>query len=103
LQSPSRAAGGAGALDALRRAVLLTDARGTFLHVNRAAEEMRREGLVIRDVGGVLRAVSQAAASELRNVVALAGKDETEIGRTGLAVRLSPADASPRGVRKSAL
>src|SRR5206468_2566496 len=51
--------------------------------------------LVIREVGGVLRAMSRAAASALRNAIALAAQDETEIGRSGLTVRLTAADAPP--------
>jgi DNA-binding CsgD family transcriptional regulator/PAS domain-containing protein len=83
------------ALDAFRCAVLLTDAEGTILHVNRAAGEMLREGLVIREVGGTLKAMSRAAASALRNAIRLAAKDEIELGRTGPAVRLTAADAPP--------
>jgi PAS domain-containing protein len=41
------------ALDALRCAVVLTDARGSILHANRAAEEMLRDGGTIQGAGSV--------------------------------------------------
>src|SRR5262249_33875025 len=59
------------------------------------AEAMLRDGDPIRSVGNVLRARAPAAAEELRAAIALSAKDETQIGKTGLAIRVSEADAPP--------
>ena len=83
------------ALDALRCAVVLTDARGAILHANRAAEEMLRDGGIIQGAGSVLQAKTPSAAAELRAAIKLAAEDETEIGKTGLAIRLTELDTSP--------
>lgn len=76
-------------LDALRCAVVLTDARGTILHANRSAEHMLRNGRPIRNVGGILHATAPSAATELRTAIGLAARHEVEIGKTGLAVALT--------------
>jgi DNA-binding CsgD family transcriptional regulator/PAS domain-containing protein len=81
-------------LDTLRCGVLLTDSRGKILHANRAADEMLRAAVHVRDGGGILEAKGQSAAREMRAAIALATEDETQIGRTGLAVRLGDAGAA---------
>jgi DNA-binding CsgD family transcriptional regulator/PAS domain-containing protein len=83
------------ALDALRCAVLLTDERGVILHANSTADAMLRDGSLIRSAGGVLRATAAAAAAELRAAIGLAAHDEAEIGKTGLAIRLTEPEMSP--------
>jgi DNA-binding CsgD family transcriptional regulator/PAS domain-containing protein len=83
------------ALDTLRCAVLLTDARGTVLHANRSAEAMLRDGGLVHDSGGVLRAKSAAAAAELRTAIGLAAQDEASLGKTGLAISLTEPGAPP--------
>jgi DNA-binding CsgD family transcriptional regulator/PAS domain-containing protein len=83
------------ALNALRCAVVLTDGRGAILHANRAAEEMLCDGGLIRGAGGALQATTPSAAAELRAAIKLAAEDETEIGKTGLAIRLTGLDAPP--------
>lgn len=83
------------ALDALRCAVVLTDARGTILHANSSAEHMLRNAGPIQGLGGVLQARAPAAAAELRAAIRLAAQDEPGIGKTGLAIRLTDADALP--------
>lgn len=77
------------ALDALRCAVVLTDASGTILHANRSAEHMLRNGRPIRNVGGILHATAPSAATELRAAIDLAARHEAEIGKIGLAVALT--------------
>jgi DNA-binding CsgD family transcriptional regulator/PAS domain-containing protein len=77
------------ALDALRCAVVLADVRGAILHANRAAEEMLREGSAVTRAGGVLAAHAHPAAAELREAIALAARDETCIGKTGMAIVLT--------------
>jgi DNA-binding CsgD family transcriptional regulator len=77
------------ALDALRCAVVLADARGAILHANRTAEEMLRDGSAITRVGGVLAAHAPSAAAELREAIAVAARDEARIGKTGLAIPLT--------------
>jgi DNA-binding CsgD family transcriptional regulator/PAS domain-containing protein len=83
------------ALDALRCAVVLTSETGLVLHANRAAEDMLRVGDPIQSVGGVLEATAPAAAAELRAAIALAARDESQIGKTGLAIRLTAPAAPP--------
>ena len=83
------------ALDALRCAVVLTDERGAILHANRSAEHMLRDGGPIQGAGGVLQARAPTSAAELRTAIALAARDEAEIGKTGLAIRLTEPDMPP--------
>ena len=83
------------ALDALRSAVMLTTEHGTILHANRAAEHMLRDGGPIQSVQGILQATAPSAASELRSALAFATRNETRIGKTGLAIRLTGRDAPP--------
>jgi DNA-binding CsgD family transcriptional regulator/PAS domain-containing protein len=82
-------------LDSLRCGVILAKRCGAILHANRAAEHMLRQGDLIRNAGGVLTARNAAASRELRNAVALATRDEVQLGRAGLGIRLSGADKSP--------
>jgi DNA-binding CsgD family transcriptional regulator/PAS domain-containing protein len=83
------------ALDALRCAVVLTNEHGTILHTNRSAEHMLGEGGPIQTAQGVLQATAPSAAAELRSALALAAANEPGIGKTGLAIRLTEADAPP--------
>ena len=85
----------ADALDALRCAVLLTDARGAILHSNDAAEHMLRNGGPVQGNGGILRARDPAAGRELSAAIALAAGDEADIGKTGLAINLTGPETSP--------
>jgi DNA-binding CsgD family transcriptional regulator/PAS domain-containing protein len=73
-------------------AIVLIDARGGILFANRSAEEMFAAGTLVRGNGGVLRAVSSSAAAELRAAIALAAGHEAELGKVGLAIRLSGDD-----------
>lgn len=83
------------ALDALRCAVVLTDARGAILHANEAADGMLRNGGAVQGTGGLLQAKDPSAAAELRAAVKLAARDESNIGKAGLAIRLTDADTPP--------
>ena len=83
------------ALDALRCGVVLTDARGTILHANHAAEQMLRIGDPIQCTRGVLSTKAPAAAKEVHSAIRLAASDETGIGKAGLAICLTGADALP--------
>jgi DNA-binding CsgD family transcriptional regulator len=83
------------ALNALRCAVLLTDVNGRIVHANRSAENMLREATAIRDERGILKAVLTPASRELGQAIRLAAQDDFQIGKTGLAVRLSEDDSSP--------
>jgi DNA-binding CsgD family transcriptional regulator/PAS domain-containing protein len=76
------------ALDALRCGVVLTNGRGVILYANQAAQHMLRSGGVIEGQGGMLIAKTPSAAAELR-VALKAAMDETRIGKTGLAIRLT--------------
>lgn len=77
------------ALDALSAGVVMTDAEGTILHANRAAEAMMQAGDPIRGVGGMLRTNLPSATQELHTAIALADRQEAALGETGLAVRLT--------------
>ena len=85
----------AAALDGLRCAVILSDEQGTVLHANRAAEAMLRAGSLVTATGGVLHARSGSAAAELRVAIAQAARNEADIGKTGLATRLTEPDVPP--------
>jgi DNA-binding CsgD family transcriptional regulator len=76
-------------LDAFKCGVVLTNRSGSILHANRAAERMMRHGGPIQGVRGVLQAKAPAAARELRSAISLAAEDETSLGKTGLAIRVS--------------
>ncbi len=77
------------ALDVLKCGVVLTSQSGAILRANSAAERMLREGDAILAVRGVLQAKAPASAKKLRCMIRLAAEDETELGKTGLAVRLN--------------
>jgi DNA-binding CsgD family transcriptional regulator/PAS domain-containing protein len=77
------------ALDALRCGVALVNADGEVLHVNEAAEHMLRNGGALRGVRGMVAAKSAEATQELRDAIRLAASDETALGKTGLAVKLT--------------
>jgi DNA-binding CsgD family transcriptional regulator len=83
------------ALDGLRCAVVLSDERGAVLHANRAAEEMLRAGSLVTATAGILQARSASAAAELRTAISQAARNEAEIGKTGLATRLTEPDVPP--------
>ncbi len=79
-------------LDAFKCGVVLTNRTGSILHANRSAERMMRPGGPIQGVRGVLQAKATAAARELRTAISLAAEDETSLGKTGLAIRVSRDD-----------
>jgi DNA-binding CsgD family transcriptional regulator/PAS domain-containing protein len=83
------------ALDALRCAVVLTDASSVILHANDSAQTLLRKSELIQATGGVLQAKAAAAASELRSAIALAAQDEATIGKTGLAICLTELETFP--------
>jgi len=82
-------------LDALRCPVLLTDARSLILHANAAAAHMLRHGSAMQGTGGVLQARDPSAAAELRAAIKHAAENEADIGKTGLAIRLTQVGAPP--------
>ena len=82
-------------LDALKLGVVLAGEDSRILHANRAAEEMMRDGGPLRDRGGVLRAEGRAASLEIRSAIKQAASNESGIGKTGLAVRLTEEDETP--------
>ena len=79
-------------LDAFKCGVVLTNRSSAILHANRSAERMMRHGGPIRGIRGVLQAKMPAASRELRSAITLAVEDETTLGKTGLAIRVSPDD-----------
>ncbi len=80
------------ALDVLKCRVVLTDGGGAILHANRAAERMFRHGWSVQSSRGMLAAKLPSAAKELRKAIKLAARDESTLGKTGLAIRLSEPD-----------
>ena len=79
-------------LDAFKCGVVLTNRTGSILHANRSADRMMRHEGPIQGVRGVLQARAPAAARELRAAISIAAEDETSLGKTGLAIRLSQDD-----------
>src|SRR5262245_19670130 len=82
-------------LDALKLGVVLANEDSRILHANRAAEEMMRGDGPLRDRGCVLRAEGGAASLEIRSAIQQAARNESGIGKTGLAVRLTEEDDAP--------
>ena len=82
-------------LDALRLGVVLANEDSRILHANRAAEEMMRDDGPLRGRGGVLRAEGGAASLEIRSAIKQAARNESGIGKTGLAVRLTEEAEAP--------
>jgi DNA-binding CsgD family transcriptional regulator/PAS domain-containing protein len=82
-------------LDSLRCAVILSDERGAIFHSNQSAVDMLRDGTLIQSVGNVLSANVATAAMELRAALRLAASNEPNIGKSGLAIRLSQPDLPP--------
>ena len=80
------------AFNLFRCAVVLTDAQGAIVFANRAALAMLQSGAVIQDRGGILKTTLPSAISELRAAIALAGKREADLGKVGLAIRLTSDD-----------
>jgi hypothetical protein len=60
-----------------------------------AAERMFRHGWSVQIERGMLAAKLPAAAKELRTAIRLAAQDESALGKTGLAIRLSEEDEAP--------
>jgi DNA-binding CsgD family transcriptional regulator len=65
------------------------------LHANRSAEHMLCNGGPIRSSQGVLQATAPSATSKLRSALRFAARNETSIGKTGLAIRLTGPDVPP--------
>src|SRR5262249_32894072 len=82
-------------LDALKLGGVLANEDSRILHANRAAEEMMRDDGPLRGRGGVLRAEGGAASLEIRSAIKQAARNESGIGKTGLAVRLTEEDEAP--------
>lgn len=83
------------ALNALRCAVLLTDANGKIIHINKSAEQMLQEATAIKDQRGFLKAVLALASRELSEAIRLAANEGLGIGKKGVAVRLSEDGSFP--------
>lgn len=83
------------ALDAVRHGVLLINDHGTILHANRQAGSMLRDGAPIGVAGGTLKVRSLPADKELKKAIQLAARDETQMGKTGTAIRLTDPNAPP--------
>lgn len=81
------------ALDALKVAIVLTDAGGLILHSNPAADEILTADGPLRRMNGILTAQSARADAEISAAIALASGN-TEMRDVGLAVRLGD-DAQP--------
>jgi PAS domain S-box-containing protein len=82
------------ALDMLRCAVMLVDARGCILYMNRSAENILNEGSSIRVWDNTVKAVRPAAGQELSAALALAGRTGL-VEPNGWTVRLSKEDSLP--------
>ena len=83
------------ALDGLRCAVVLTDERGSVLHSNRAADASLCAGSLVTVTGGVVQARAPSAAGELHTAISLAARNESTLGGSGLAIRLTDPDVPP--------
>ena len=82
-------------LDTLKLGVVLADQDSRILHANRSAEHMMRNGGPVRDGGGRLHAEDATASAEIKAAIGIAARNESEIGKTGLSVRLSSDSKAP--------
>ena len=82
------------ALDMLRCAVMLADAHGRILYMNRSAENILNEGSSIRVWDNTVRAVRPAASHELTAALKLAGRTDL-VETCGWTVKLSKNDSLP--------
>lgn len=82
-------------LDMLSAGVVMTDAEGTILHANRAAEAMLQEGSPISSARGMIEANAVSATAELQSAIALTNGKEATLGKAGLAVRLTQSGQTP--------
>ena len=81
-------------LDSLQCAVILADENSVILHANRAAETMLANDNFLHVRQGVIKAKLASANKELRMAIMIATKDEADIGRNGIAIRLTDAAAT---------
>jgi PAS domain S-box-containing protein len=82
------------ALDMLRCAVMLADAHGRILYMNRSAEKILNEGSSIRVWDNTVRAVRPAAGHELSAALKLAGRTDL-VETSGWTIKLSNNDTLP--------
>ena len=82
-------------LDSLSAGVILVDGQAMIVHSNIAAQRMLTRKSAVRSTSGRLTAERPAATRELQDAITLAAEDETRLGRTGLAVRMSPLGDPP--------
>lgn len=82
-------------LNGLRQGIVLVAGTGAIVYANKAASDMFRAGGPIRDVRGILGAVTPAASMEIRQAVAIAGEDEGRIGKIGACILVSEPDMAP--------
>ncbi len=82
-------------LDTLKLGVVLADQESRILHANQSAENMMRDGGSVRDGGGRLQAKNALASDEIKEAISIAARNESGIGKTGLAVRLTDENAAP--------
>ncbi|MGD9669833.1 MAG: LuxR C-terminal-related transcriptional regulator [Hyphomicrobiaceae bacterium] len=80
-------------LDKMNVGAVLTNEDGRILYANRAAEAMMRKGGALRNSGGILTTNGPAASAEIKSAIKIAARNESGIGKAGLAVRLTEDDA----------
>lgn len=76
-------------LNALKFGIILANEDGRILHANRAAEDMMRGDGPLRDRAGHLQTEKLRASAEIKAAIGLAARDETGLGKEGIAVRLT--------------
>jgi DNA-binding CsgD family transcriptional regulator len=81
-------------LDRLSMGIGILGAGGRILHANAAARAMMDQGGPIRSEGGRLAAGRPEETAALRAAIDLAGRDEAQLGATGLGLRLHAAEGA---------
>ncbi|WP_198372329.1 hypothetical protein, partial [Roseomonas rosulenta] len=79
-------------LDRLSLGIGILGAGGRILHANAAARAMMAQGRPIRSEGGRLAAGRPEETAALRAAIDMAGRDEAQLGATGLGLPLRAAD-----------
>jgi DNA-binding CsgD family transcriptional regulator/PAS domain-containing protein len=79
-------------LDRLSAGLLLLDAQGRIVHTNAAADDMLRDGRLLRAIGRRLAGTGAQAERTLRETAILPRTEGMELGREGVVVPLRTCD-----------
>jgi DNA-binding CsgD family transcriptional regulator len=82
-------------LNSLRCGVILVDDHARIMQVNNAAQKLLKRSEGLRVSNGALQAIETSAAAELKLALQRSAQDESDLGPTGTAIRLTPLGRAP--------